>query len=145
MKTLFALLLCFSSTAFAKDSIKDSTVTGASAKAIMAALAGSGFEIKNLDQEWGKAGILSAQTGPIFCHVSGGAFPDGWLSDARCYRGTEESGEVLVNSMALLTALQAYAPEDDGLSNRWFAVKDVRCSLLYNKRAYRCRVTPGDR
>ena len=135
---LITLAVLLSVPAFAKTSI----LTGAKAQKMMESLAGAGFEVKNVDKEWGTLKEpISISTGSFYCHYDS-QFPDGWMVNARCQKGAiDGSGDALINPLALAQAVKDYGVEDAGLGNRWLSVDDAKCTLNYNAHAYRCVIS----
>lgn len=144
MNALLATLLILP----ALTAAEAATLRGKDARALMESAAAAGFPVENLDSEWNEATVLRLSTGPLVCHYTAVPYPDDWLSDVRCFRGSSPEGDALPNSLALAQRIRPYALEDAGLGNRWLAVEDVRCSLRYGKKHYRCdvkaRVWPGE-
>src|SRR4051812_5574205 len=130
MKTLLIALVLVSSPAYAKSII----LTGAKAQGMMESLAGAGFDVKNIGEEWGTLKEpISIATGPFYCHFNA-LFPDGWMANATCFKGlVDNRGNELNNPLALAQAIKPYAAEEDGLGNRWISVDDIRCALKYNQ------------
>ena len=137
MKILVLMLVTLSGlNAFAQTQ----DLFGDQGRAMMETLAGAGFEVKNMDEEWANTTELDIVTGPILCHYTS-AYPDEWMSGVTCYRGTETNpANKLQNSLAVAQAIKPYALTDAGLGNRWLTVNNISCILNYNKRAYSCRI-----
>lgn len=117
---------------------KTVTVKGEPARSIMEALYASGFNVTNIDEEWsGKT--LTVETKALTCHYTAVNSPDGWMSNVHCYKA-ESSEETLKESLALAKAIIPYADSETGLGNRWLMVNAMKCSLVYNDKAYECKI-----
>ncbi len=137
---LLSLSLLISLPAFAQTTV----LTGTGAKMMMESLAGAGFEVKNLDGEWQSLkNPITIETGAFFCRYHSGQYPDGWMVDASCQKGINYGtrGAELSNPLALSQAIRPYAAGDGALGTFYFAITDIKCSLLYKTDAYRCEVT----
>jgi|GEM_PF-6790771 len=127
--------LVFSTSVFAGQKI----ITGTEAKKLMAALAGAGFPVENVDTQWALLRApLKVQSGEFTC-IFTNQFPDQWMSDVRCTKGSGPNGELIQNSLALAQAiaphLQAY--EVDSKKTE-ISPNEVSCELDYTQKKYRC-------
>ena len=140
MKTLFiAITALLSLSAFAKDT----TLTGKDARRMMETLAGAGFDVDGVGEEWGTlTKPLSVNTGPFYCHFTA-FYPDGWMVNATCTFGKagDSPGKQMSNPLALAQAIEPYAAFDSGLGNRWMAINNIRCTLDYKTTVYACVVS----
>lgn len=122
---------------------KTVTVKGAPARSIMEALSAAGFKITNIDEEWsGK--VLTVETKALTCHYNIVTSPDDWMNNVDCYLGVETDGTSLKESLALAKSIAPYAAFEGGLGNRWLTVNAMKCSLVYNSKAYECKIEAED-
>lgn len=109
-------------------------VTGEPAKAIMAALASSGYEVKGLSGEW-SGSVLTIQANKIGCSYNHQYFPDEWMSGAKC---ENENGKALKESYGLIIAIKEYADSEGAAGTMYRSVNSIDCGLNYDLKAYSC-------
>lgn len=144
MNRIVTLSLLLFATLSLSAQAKTTTLTGDQARDLMEALAGAGYPVSNLDQDWSVKDKIQILTGEFTCHYSVG-YPDEWMSGVDCQNaGPGFNGSVLKNPLALARSVRPAAFEEAGAGNRWISVKSVACTLSYNAHTYICVVEAQD-